>query len=254
MFLNRQRLSIILVLGAARIAAAQTSVAAADLWQECLNQQSDQALSACTQIIEGKTEPGERLAHAYNMRALAYERMGQSDAAIADFSQSIQLMKQAGKSDWELAFIYFMRAKMHRAKGELDQAIADHTESIQVAPGWDKSYNARGAIYFQMGDFAHALDDISKVISFRPDSSRVAASYAIRALLLRRMGEPAKGLSDADRAIELDPNSALALYVRSVIYETLGRNDEATAGMRAALAIDSTIREQMEAMEGAGKH
>jgi tetratricopeptide (TPR) repeat protein len=244
---------VFLVLGAAGRAAAQAQPAAAELWKECQSQQSDQALKACTAIIDAKSEPAPKLAQAYNMRALAHQRMGQPDKAIADFGQAIQLMRDAGKSGFELAFIYFMRANTHRAKGDLDQAIADHTESIRVAPGWDKSYNDRGAIYFQKGDFPRALDDISKMISFRPDSPRVAGSYAIRAMLHHRMGEAAKGLADADRAIELDPRSAMALYVRARIYEALGRGEEAAAGMRAALAIDPRIKEQMEAMERIGK-
>jgi tetratricopeptide (TPR) repeat protein len=239
--------------GTASPAAAQAPAAGTDLWKECQSQQSDQALKACTAIIDAKSEPGPKLAQAYNMRALAHQRMGQPDQAIADFGQAIQLMQAAGKSGFELAFIYFMRANTHRAKGDLDQAIADHSESIRVAPGWDKSYNDRGAIYFQKGDFPRALDDISKVISFRPDSPRVADSYTIRAMLQRRMGEPAKGLADADRAIELNPRSAMALYVRAKIYEALGRGEEASAGMRAALAIDPRIGEQMEAMERIGK-
>jgi tetratricopeptide (TPR) repeat protein len=243
----------LLGLGAAGHVTAQTPPPASDLWKECQSQQSDQALKACTAIIDAKSEPAPKLAQAYNMRALVHQRMGQPDRAIADFGQAIQLMKAAGKSGFELAFIYFMRANTHRAKGDLEQAIADHTESIRVAPGWDKSYNDRGAIYFQRGDFARALEDISKVISFRPDSPRVAASYAIRSMLHHRMGEAAKGLSDANRAIELDPRSAMALYVRARIYETLGRSEDAAAGMRAALAIDPRVKEQMEAMEKVGK-
>jgi tetratricopeptide (TPR) repeat protein len=162
-------------------------------------------------------------------------------------------MRDAGQSGWELAFIYFMRANTYRAMGDLDQAISDHTESISVAPGWDKSYSDRGAIYFQKGDFAHALDDISKVISFRPNNPRIADSYAIRAMLLNRMGNPVKALPDADRAVELAPRSALALYVRARIYEALGRNEEADAGKRAALGIDANIADEMEAMERIGK-
>ena len=245
-------IATLLVLGAVGHAAAQAPGGSADLWKECQGQQPDQALKACTQIIEAKAEPAARLAQAYNMRATVHQRMGQPDKAIADFGQGIQLMKDAGKSGWELAFIYFMRANTYRAMGNLDQAIADHSESIRMAPRWDKSYNDRGAIYFQKGDFARALDDIGKVISFRPDNPRVANSYAIRAMLHRRMGEPAKGLPDADRAVELNPRSAMALYVRAKIYEALGRSEDAAAGMRAALAIDPRIREQMEAMERAG--
>ena len=235
----------LLVLGVASQVAAQAPSVGTDLWTECQNQQSDQTLKACTTLIDAKAEPAPRLAQAYNMRAIAHQRMGQPDKAIADFGRAIQLMTGAGKSGFELAFIYFMRGNTYRGMGNLDQAIADHTESIRVAPGWDKSYNDRGAIYFQKGDFARALDDISKVISFRPDNPRVADSYAIRAMLHQRMGQPAKGLPDADRAIELNPRSAMALYVRGRIYEALGRSEEAAAGMRAALAIDPRIKVSM---------
>src|SRR5437868_332596 len=219
-------------MGSASPALAQAPAASTDIWKECQGQQSDQALKACTAIIEAKSEPAAKLAQAYNMRAIAHQRMGRPDEAIADFGQAIQLMKDAGKSRFELAFIYFMRANTYRGKGDLEQAIADHTESIRVAPGWDKSYNDRGAIYFQKGDFPRALDDISKVISFRPDNPRVADSYAIRAMLHQRMGQPDKGLPDADRAIELNPRSAMALYVRARIYDALGRGEDAAAGMR----------------------
>jgi tetratricopeptide (TPR) repeat protein len=252
MLLHALMLVALLIVGIAAPAAAQAPVA--DLWKECQGQQADQAMKACTAIIDARAEPGVRLAQAHNMRASVHQRMGQPEKAIADFGEAIKLMQGAGQSGWELAFTYFMRANTYRGMGDLERAIADHSESIRIAPGWDKSYNDRGAIYFQKGDFARALEDISKVISFRPDSPRVASSYTIRAMLLRRMGEPARGLPDADRAVALNPRSAMALYVRAKIYEALGRGEEAAAGIRAALAIDPKIGEQMEAMERIGRH
>ena len=242
------------LIAALLVSGSAAPTMAADPWADCQAQQNEQeALQACTQIVDAKREPPLRLAQAYNLRAVVHQRMSQPDKAIGDFSQAIQLMKDAGKSDWELAFTYFMRANTYRAKGDLDQAIADHSQSIRIAPNWDKSYNDRGAIYFQKGDLPRALDDISKVISFRPDSPRVAESYAIRALLLLRMGRPAEGLPDADRAIALNARSAMALYIRAKIYEALGRSEDAAAGIRAALQIDPRIAEQMNAMERAGR-
>jgi len=242
-----------ILIAALLVAGSAAPTMAADPWTDCQAQQNEQALQACTQIIDAKSEPPLRLAQAYNLRAVVHQRMSQPDKAIGDFSQAIQLMKDAGKSDWELAFTYFMRANTYRAKGDLDQAIADHSESIRIAPGWDKSYNDRGAIYFQKGDFARALDDISKVISFRPDSPRVADPYAIRAMLQHRMGRSAEALLDADRAVALNGRSAMALYIRARIYETLGRTEDAAAGIRAALQIDPRIKEQIEAMERTGR-
>jgi Tfp pilus assembly protein PilF len=60
-------------------------------------------------------------------------------------------------------------------------------------------------------------------------------------------------LPDADRAIALNARSAMALYIRAKIYEALGRSEDAAAGIRAALAIDPRIGEQMNAMERMGR-
>jgi tetratricopeptide (TPR) repeat protein len=79
----------LLALGTASPVLAQAPAAGTDLWKECQSQQSDQALKACTAIIDAKSEPTPKLAQAYNMRALAHQRMGQPDKAIADFGQAI---------------------------------------------------------------------------------------------------------------------------------------------------------------------
>ena len=68
-------------------------------------------------------------------------------------------------------------------------------------------------------------------------------------MLHHRMRDPTTGLPDAYRAIELNPRSAMALYIRAEIFAALGRNEEAAAGMRAALAIDARIKDQMDAFE-----
>jgi tetratricopeptide (TPR) repeat protein len=234
-------------------AGSTATPGAADLWKECQSQQLEQAARACTRIIESGREHGMGLARAYSLRAINQDMQGQPDRAVADYDRAIEIMKDAGIAGWELAFTYFVRGKAYRSKGDLERAIADQTESIRVAPDWDKAYSERGAIYFQKGDLARALDDIGKVISFRPDSPRVASSYAIRAMLHQRLGDPAKGLVDADRAVELGPRLAMALYIRARIYEALGRTEEAAEGMRAALAIDAGVKEQIEAMERAAK-
>jgi Flp pilus assembly protein TadD len=51
-------------------------------------------------------------------------------------------------------------------------------------------------------------------------------------------GEDAKGLADADKAVALDAKNPNCLGTRAVIYEKLGRRDEAVAGYRASLAAD----------------
>ena len=56
-----------------------------------------------------------------------------------------------------------------------------------------------------------------------------------------RMGQPAQGLPDADRAIELRPRSSLGHYVRAKSLEALGRGEDAAAAKRTALELDPKI-------------
>ena len=236
-------ITALLALGTASQAAAQAPAAGTDLWKECQSQQSDQALKACTAIIDAKSEPAPKLAQAYNMRALAYQRMGQPDKAIADFGQAIQLMKDAGKSGFELAFIYFMRANTHRAKGDLEQAIADHSEVDPRGAGLGQVLQRPWRHLFPEG-------------RLRPRSRRhqqgdlVPAGQSARGELLRHSrhaasthGRRRQGPGrrrPVNRARSALGNGPLCFAPRST--EALGRSEEAAAGMRAALAIDPRIK------------
>ena len=77
-------IGVLLTLLAVSEAVAQGLGGSADLWKACQSQQTDQALQACSQIIEAKTEPAARLAQAHNMRATVHQRMGQPDAALLE--------------------------------------------------------------------------------------------------------------------------------------------------------------------------
>jgi hypothetical protein len=93
------RTDLMSLIAAALLIAAPPSARAADAWKDCQGQNGTEAVRACTGIIDGKGETGVRLAQAYNLRAVAWQRVGRMDESIADFGSAIQLMEVAGKSD-----------------------------------------------------------------------------------------------------------------------------------------------------------
>jgi regulator of sirC expression with transglutaminase-like and TPR domain len=55
-------------------------------------------------------------------------------------------------------------------------------------------------------------------------------------------GKPAQGLPDVEKSLELHPDDPDALETRGLIFEALGRKQEAIADFRRALAMAPNLR------------
>ena len=64
---------------------------------------------------------------AYNNRGLAYSKKGDTDRAIADYTQAVQL-------DPKYAHAYQNRGLAYYGKGDTDRAIADSRRARQLDP------------------------------------------------------------------------------------------------------------------------
>ena len=61
-----------------------------------------------------------------------------------------------------------------------------------------------------------------------------------------------EGLPDAEKALELDPKSAVAFDTRGHIREALGQKEEAIADFRKALELDPNLQESKDALKRLG--
>src|SRR4051794_21558198 len=123
-----ERIVVRLLGSAAFIAAAMMPVthAIADDKETC-KASGDEAIAACNRLIDSGRYQGRDLVTAYFNRGLLWSTKGDSDRAIADFSQVIRL-------DANIPWAYNNRAALWRAKGDLDRAIADLDQAIRIDP------------------------------------------------------------------------------------------------------------------------
>jgi tetratricopeptide (TPR) repeat protein len=226
-----QKISIILaiVLTALPAWAQVTATNKAD----CTRGAGDEVrLNACTALIQSGQLSAADLTISYVNRAVVYNRMGRSDQAIADANSA--LATQPG-----FANAYGVRATAYRHQENFDLAIADDSRAIALGP----DAGVQSVLYFDRGLaqegkklYDLALADMNKAIELR-------ANYAIfhggRARVYHRMGLEAEALSDAEKAASMQPANTGFLETRAEIYEKLGRRDDAVAGYRSVLQIDS---------------
>lgn len=98
----------------------------------------------------------------------------------------------------------------------------------------DKSlaYAMRALGFSLKGDYGQALPDYDRALSLDPHS---AVALNNRAWTLFRSGSPEKGLSDVERSLQLSPASAHAHDTRAHIYQSLGKPQQALADYTRAM-------------------
>ena len=111
--------------------------AAADDATLCSSEAGDVTIAACTRAINSGA--GRPSINYYN-RGDAYRVKGDTDRAIADYTEAIRL-------DPKYANAYHNRGLAYRDKGDTDRAIADYTEAIRLDPKYANAYNNRGVAY-----------------------------------------------------------------------------------------------------------
>jgi tetratricopeptide (TPR) repeat protein len=86
---------------------------------------------------------------------------GDSDRAIADFTQAIQLSPKYTQAYNNRGVAYFER-------GDIDRAIADYTQAIELDPKFALAYNNRSNAYGVKGDIDRAIADFAQAAKLNP--------------------------------------------------------------------------------------
>src|SRR6266511_3731541 len=95
----------------------------------------DQRLDGCSAVIKAARDKGDKLAEAFNNRAIGYRLKGEYDRAIADYDQAIKLKPSAEA--------YFNRGNAHLGKSHYDHAIDDYNQAIKLKADFAAAFDNR---------------------------------------------------------------------------------------------------------------
>ena len=187
---------------------------------------ADKAIAEYTESIRlgfAKWTPLQA-AWAYFGRAIAYEKRGDPDGAVADYGVAICMAPNSVDA-------YRCRAIAYARRGDVEMAIADMTEAIRLDPKDANAYIDRGIIYAKKRDYKNAIADYSQAIQIDPNGAK---AYRCRGVAYGEAGEIEKAIIDFTNAIQLDPKCADAHYNRAIAFEKRGESDKAAEDFNRA--------------------
>lgn len=105
-----------------------------------------------------------------------------------------------------------------------------------------ENVHAWGVAQVLLGDYDAGIAALEEALASSPNAARIhsdlAAAYLARAQPFDREEDASRALTEADRALQLDPTVIEAVFNRGLALEQLGRRQEAATVWRDLIARD----------------
>jgi tetratricopeptide (TPR) repeat protein len=186
-------------------------------------------------------------AHAHHNLGLALRGLNQPQGAEQCFAQALEL-------DPQLLPAWLNLAELRRKQGQVEEAIAAYRQAAQVHPAEAAIFNNLGNLYRDQGRYNQAIECYRHVVTLAPglaeghfnlgsvqrlaeafapamasliEAIRLKPAYADAwnnlALTCKNIGDIERALTCFNRALQIDPELAVARWNRAFVY--LLKND-----------------------------
>jgi type IV pilus assembly protein PilF len=166
--------------------------------------------------------------YQYNV-GLVYLQNDKYDEAIKYLNKSLSLKPNFDMALNALGIIYFIRGDLQKAKDYFEKSLA-------VNPTLTEARNYLGSVYQQLGLLDEAEAEYKKAIADKTYHSRELPYYNLARLYLTK-GNDAEALELVETAIELNDQMVMALNLKGVLLERMGKLKEAIYSYEKALNL-----------------
>ncbi len=193
-----------------------------------------------------ETEAERQIREIHNFAEMEFKH-GKSLAAREDFSQAItHLQKASDLVNHKNATYLIELAQAHEHLEEFDKAFETYSRALWLKPPQVMMLHFhRGLVAARQGKYESAVDDFGRVINTfagtvppQPDlRKQLAATFYHRGLVQQKRQRIQPAIEDIERALELDPQMADALFTLGSLRGQTGEHDKAVQAFERALQV-----------------
>ena len=193
------------------------------------------------EVEHQQDSPTTMTAEEFFESGLDKDNQGDSQGAIEDFTQVIELKTDYADAYYNRGQIYEKQEDYQKAIDDYSKAIelnpkamADCNKAIELNPNDATAYFFRGITYGHQEDYQPAIQDFTQVIELQPDYD---FAYLCRSIVHLQQEDYQKAIADFNKAIELKPDNADFYYLRGAAYSKLKDYQKALADFNKALEL-----------------
>jgi len=168
----------------------------------------------------------EDVARIFNGRGIAYQGLNDTDKAIDDFSNAIEL-------DDKNPEFFMNRANAFLGRKQYERAQDDFSKAIKLAPRIAAAYAGRARANQEAGATDSAIADYRKVLELEPRN--ISAHYGL-GLAYRSIHQDAKAIEAFNELLKIDPRYSAASYQNAGLFSRAGKIDSACVWLEEAVA------------------
>jgi tetratricopeptide (TPR) repeat protein len=169
---------------------------------------------------------GLQLSKTPRDKAMAAYSKGFNLTSLDRKQEALEAYKLALQFDPTYSMAHFGKGKLFYLLGMWKEAKQELDRTVELSPSHGAAWAYRAEVQFRLGSVADGVASAEKAVLLAPKDSRSYRARAIGRQLNKRFDEM---LSDATRALELDPSRPLAHLLRGKAFGLLGKLDEALA-------------------------
>jgi tetratricopeptide (TPR) repeat protein len=169
-----------------------------------------------------------RFAAAHWHLARACLRLGNSEAAFHELTETVNLEPKNADAQLELAGVLL-------ARHQYDEAQAAAQEALKVKPNNARAHAILGQKYILTHDRQNAIQELQKAVTADPQQ---VEGYAALGATYMAAGQTAEGEAAYKKAVEVNPRSAQAHLSLGQFWFSQHKMADAEAEMRTAAALD----------------
>ncbi|MFT6246564.1 MAG: Flp pilus assembly protein TadD [Salibacteraceae bacterium] len=132
-------------------------------------------------------------------------------------------------------------------EGHIDEAIELYTKALNEAPDDYNIISDRGVAYLHKNDKLRCFGDFNRAIQLQPNYSY---RYASRAYAKKHFGDIEGAVADYEKAVELDPEDAVAQNNLGMLLEEMGYKKQSEKRFARADKLSEQENGLLNVMEG----
>jgi len=167
-------------------------------------------------------------------------RAGEMLLATGAVDKALRRADKAISLDPQLATAWALRGRVYWQKGEMDRALADLQRALQYAPESPDVLLDLAALYRQRGQHERCLTTLHHLLDTYAEGEEPQVALQLEGLALGDLGRQQDAVECLTAACRRGPADAQTLYYLAEALSATGRQEEAAAAARQALAADST--------------